>query len=154
MALAAAVLAGAIGAAAPAAAYDVATMHPGCLQQRAWCERAASVSYGDQARFRNALSAVIALEWVRMVETAQKVARPEGFAVRSPSVEEITADLIQAWRIGSSCCDVMLKSPAVEAASRPVDYDGFCRSGAGAGAAEAASVARCVDAVRMTSPTR
>jgi hypothetical protein len=137
----------------PAAAYDVATMHPGCLQQRAWCERAASVSYGDQSRFRNALSAVIALEWMRMVEAAQKVSVAEGYAVRSPSVDEITADLIQAWRIGSACCDVVLKPPldASAKSSEPVNYDLLCKSGAD-GSRE--SAADCVAAVQMTSPKR
>lgn len=101
-----------VGLTSSASAYDVATMHPGCLQQRAWCERAASASYGDQARFKNALSAVIALEWMQVVEAAQKLSITEGYTVRSPSVAEITANLIQAWRIGSSCCDVTLKPPA------------------------------------------
>jgi hypothetical protein len=138
----------------PAAAYDVATMHPGCLQQHAWCERAASVSYGDQSRFRNALSAVIAVEWMRMVEAARKVATAEGYPVRAPSVEEITADLIQAWRIGSSCCDVALKPPLEvnTKSSVPVDYDALCRSGADGSAESAANVERCVAAVRTAAP--
>jgi hypothetical protein len=128
-------------------AYDVATMHPGCQQQRSWCERAAAVSYGDQARFRNALSVVIAREWVRMVEAAQKVSSVEGHGVHSPSVEEITADLIQAWRIGSSCCEVALR-PALDGAARavePVDYEELCR---GAGPAAAG----CVAAIKASSP--
>lgn len=140
--------------ASPAAAYDVATMHPGCLQQHAWCERAAAVSYGDQSRFRNALTAVIALDWMRMVEAARKVAASEGYPVRAPSVEEITADLIQAWRIGSSCCDVVLKPPleTTTKSSTPVDYDALCRSGADGSAQSAANVEQCVAAVRTVSP--
>lgn len=148
-------IAAALSLALPGAAraYDVATMHPGCQEQRSWCERAAAVSYGDPARFRNALSAVIAVEWMRMVEAAQKVVSVEGYAVHTPSVEEITADLIQSWRIGSSCCEVTLKPP-VEAsakASEAVDYDVLCR-GAGAAPAGNATLDHCLAAIRTAAP--
>ena len=139
-----------------AEAYDVAQMHPGCLQQRAWCERAASASYGDRSRFRNALNAVIALEWMRVVEAAQKLSIAEGYTVRSPSVAEITADLIQAWRIGSSCCDVTLKPPVETSAksSEPINYDLLCESGASGSENSAAMTQRCITAIRTAAPNR
>jgi hypothetical protein len=113
----------------PAArAFDVATVHPGCQQERAWCERAAAVSYGDPARFRNALSAVIAVDWMKTVREAQRQATENGHTVAAPTAEEIASELIQSWRAGGACCEVKLKPPIDEqrAASAVGEFDRIC----------------------------
>lgn len=140
-----------------ARAFDAATVHPGCQQERAWCERAAAVSYGDAARFRNALSAVIAVDWMRTVREAQRRAAEGGYSVSAPSVEEIAVELISSWRAGGACCEVKLKPPIDEqgAASAVNEFDRICSRGRDGSKSGDALADGCREAVKAAkSPSR
>lgn len=132
-----------------ARAFDAATVHPGCQQERNWCERAAAVSYGDPARFRNALSAVIAVDWIKTVKEAQRRAADGGYTVSAPTAEAIAAELIQSWRAGGACCEVKLKPPIDEqkAASAVNEFDRFCSRGRDGSKSGDALAAECSEAV-------
>jgi hypothetical protein len=132
-----------------AGAFDAASVYPGCVQQRAWCERAAAASYGDRDRFRNALSAVVSAEWGRIVTAARHAMDSSGSGeIAAPSSAEVTDTLMRDWRAGSACCPVTLQMPEISGAE---DYTAYCRriyDGSKNGVERAKS---CIRAIRSGS---
>jgi hypothetical protein len=138
-----------------ASAFEVSSVNPGCVQQLAWCERAAAVSYGDPERFRSALGVIVSHEWTRYVASA----RAETPGVSTPDVAAIVDGMYKDWRLGNSCCNVTLSAPGSSSAREP-DYSGMCRRGddrvdGGAGVRaclEAVSSARTKNPAAETDP--